>query len=117
LLLPESACTRLAPTQPASEPQPVLTGELFVEPALPADQGDDALALARRQDAQGRGVDGSLPQLSPQEHMQRAAVYLANRAFAEARAHWQALIGRYPTDANVPAALFGIGRSYYQERR
>jgi soluble lytic murein transglycosylase len=117
-LLLSSACTHLAPpTIPAAERQPVLTGELFVEPALPVDQGDDALALARRLDAQGRGVDGGLPQLAPTEHMQRAAVYLANRAFAEARAHWQALISRYPTDVNVPAALFGIGRSFYQERR
>jgi soluble lytic murein transglycosylase len=117
LLLP-NACTRLAPTtMPASEQQPALTGELFVEPTSPLDQGDDALALTRRLDAQGRGIDGGLPQLSPTEHMQRATVYLANRAFAEARAHWQALIGRYPTDANVPAALFGIGRSFYQERR
>src|SRR5690242_17216118 len=45
--------------------------------------------------------------------MRRAAVYLANRAFAEARAHWQALIANYPQDPLVPEALFGIGRSYF----
>ena len=45
--------------------------------------------------------------------MRRAAVYLANRAFAEARAHWQALIDNYPQDSRVPEALFGIGRSYF----
>ena len=45
--------------------------------------------------------------------MRRAAVYLANRAFDEARAHWQALIANYPQDPRVPEALFGIGRSYF----
>ena len=49
--------------------------------------------------------------------MRRAAAYHANRAFAEAREHWQTLIGRYPSDSNVPAALFGMGRTFYQERR
>ena len=51
------------------------------------------------------------------EHMRRATIYMANRAFPEARAHWQALIANYPNDANVPAALFGIARSYFIERR
>ncbi len=116
LLLPASACTRVEPL-PTPEHQPATTGELFIEPEPAVDQGDDALSRARRLDAQGRGADGGLAQLTPPEHMQRASVYLANRAFDEARAHWQALISRYPTDVNVPAALFGIGRSFYQERR
>jgi soluble lytic murein transglycosylase len=87
--------------------------------SLPTDEqgGDDALSNARRLDRQNRGADGSLSTLPPQEHMRRAAVYLANRAFAEAREHWTTLVARYPTDANVPASLFGIGRSYYVERR
>jgi soluble lytic murein transglycosylase len=93
------------------------SGEIFNEPLPPADQGDDALANARRLDHQSRQADGSLPNMTPQEHMRRAAIYLANRAFAEAREHWTTLIARYPTDANVPAALFGIGRSFYVERR
>ncbi|MCA1815381.1 MAG: transglycosylase SLT domain-containing protein [Acidobacteria bacterium] len=93
------------------------TGELFNEPLPPADQGDDALAAARRQDHQNRQADGALPNMPPQEHMRRAAIYLANRAFDEAREHWTTLVARYPTDANVPAALFGIGRSFYVERR
>ncbi|HYY94082.1 MAG TPA: transglycosylase SLT domain-containing protein [Pyrinomonadaceae bacterium] len=83
----------------------------------PADQTDEALAAARRSDAEGRGAGGQLPQLTPQEHMRRAAIYQANRAFEEARAHWRALIERYPADANVPAAYFGIGRTLFQERR
>jgi soluble lytic murein transglycosylase len=89
----------------------------FFESASEVEQGDDALSNARRLDRDGRTIDGQLAQLAPAEHMRRAAAYHANRAFAEARAHWQTLIARYPADANVPAALFGMGRTFYQERR
>ena len=88
---------------------------LFEAPPDPA-QDDAALSAARRLDAEAR-AGGGLPRLTPQEHMRRAATYHANRAFAEAREHWQALIARYPRDTNVPAALFGLGRTFYQERR
>src|SRR5438034_9900884 len=57
------------------------------------------------------------PELSATEHMRRAAIYMANRAFAPAREHWQAVVDNYPNDPNMPGALFGIARSYYQERR
>ena len=56
-------------------------------------------------------------QLPAAEHMRRAAIYMANRAFGPAREHWQAVVDNYPDDPNMPAALFGIARSYYQERR
>ncbi|HYO99757.1 MAG TPA: transglycosylase SLT domain-containing protein [Pyrinomonadaceae bacterium] len=94
-----------------------VTGTVFDETTSEAGQGDDALSNARRLDREGRSPDGQLAQLTPVEHMRRASAYHANRAFAEAREHWQALVGRYPTDVNVPAALFGMGRSFYQERR
>jgi soluble lytic murein transglycosylase len=42
---------------------------------------------------------------------------MANRAFADARQHWQAVLDNYPNDPNVAAAMFGIGRSLYWERR
>ena len=45
--------------------------------------------------------------------MRRATIYAANRAFAEARAHWNEVIQNYPQDARVPEALFGIGRSHF----
>jgi soluble lytic murein transglycosylase-like protein/TolA-binding protein len=77
---------------------------------------DNELSNVRRLDREGRGADGRLGQLSPTEHIRRAGVYLTNRAFAEARAHFQTLIERYPEDVNVPAALYGIGRSYFQTR-
>ena len=57
------------------------------------------------------------PQIPAAEHMRRAAIYMANRAFAPAREHWQAVVDNYPGDPNMPGALYGIARSYYQERR
>jgi soluble lytic murein transglycosylase len=77
---------------------------------------DNELANVRRLDREERGADGRLGQLTPTEHIRRAGVYLSNRAFAEARAHFQTLIERYPEDVNVPAALYGIGRSHFQVR-
>jgi soluble lytic murein transglycosylase len=82
-----------------------------------AAQDDDVLASVRSLDRAGRTADGKLAQLSPAEHLRRANLYMTNRAFAEARAHWQALIERYPSDPNLPAALYGIGRSYFQARQ
>ena len=74
---------------------------------------ETALATVRRSDASSGATNGSVPKLSAPEHMRRAAVYLANRAFAEARAHWQSVVDNYPQDPRVPEALFGIGRSYF----
>ena len=97
---------------------PAFTSEA-AEPVVlsPEDQTEDALNSTRRSDESGRAEGGGLPQLTPQEHMRRAAIYQANRAFEEARAHWRTLIERYPADANVPAAHFGIGRTLFQEKR
>src|SRR5215210_6441373 len=78
---------------------------------------DNELSNVRRLDREGRGADGALAQLTPAEHIRRAGVYLTNRAFMEARAHFQTLIERFPNDMNVPAALYGTGRSYSQVRR
>lgn len=97
------------PDSPSNAPEAVTLS--------PEDQTDEALATARRSDAVGRSAGGQLPQLTPQEHMRRAAIYQANRAFDEARVHWRTLIERFPTDPNVPAAYFGIGRTLFQERR
>jgi soluble lytic murein transglycosylase len=72
-----------------------------------------ALATVRRSDASVRDAKGNISKLAAAEHMRRAAVYLANRAFAEARAHWQSVVDNYPQDPRVPEALFGIGRSYF----
>lgn len=85
--------------------------------AWAAPQGDDALGEVRAADRTGRTADGKLGQLTPQEHLRRAGVYMTNRAFSEARDHFQAVIERYPTDPQVTSALYGLGRSYFQDRR
>ena len=99
----------------AATPAPVFAS---AEAALiTGDQTDSALVNTRRLDQAGRNVSGQLATLSTEEHLRRAATYHTNRAFDEAREHWQALIARYPADPNVPVAMFGIGRSLFQERR
>jgi soluble lytic murein transglycosylase len=82
----------------------------------PQTAGDKGLSAVRRSDAAARDASGKLSQLSLAEHMRRASIYMANRAFAEAREHWQALIEYYPQHPRVPEALLGIGRSYFQSR-
>ena len=72
-----------------------------------------ALASVRRSDSTARDSKGTITKLAAAEHMRRAAIYLTNRAFQEARAHWQALLTYYPEDAHVPEALLGMGRSYF----
>jgi soluble lytic murein transglycosylase len=78
---------------------------------------DAALMTVRRLDREERGSDRKLTQLTVSEHLRRAKVYADNRAFTEAREHWQTLIERFPNDAAISAALYGIGRSYFQEHR
>jgi soluble lytic murein transglycosylase len=78
---------------------------------------DASLAAVRRQDREARNARGALTRLSPEEHLRRAAIYHANRAFDEAREHWQALMNYYPEDSRVAEALMGTGRSYFQARR
>ena len=71
----------------------------------------------RRQDRVARNAKGSMTRLAPEEHLRRAAIYLANRAFDEALEHWQAFINYYPNDSRVAQALLGMGRAYFQPRR
>jgi peptidoglycan lytic transglycosylase len=78
---------------------------------------DASLAAVRGQDRDARNARGVITRLSPEEHLRRAGIYHANRAFDEAREHWQALMNYYPDDPRVAEALLGIGRSYFQARR
>ena len=78
---------------------------------------DANLAAVRRKDRDARNARGVMTRLTPEEHLRRASVYHVNRAFEEAREHWQALINYYPDDARVAEALLGIGRINYQSRR
>src|SRR6266542_6344529 len=100
----------------------VLAGFLVISfsfASLSYSQGasDAALNAIRSSDRAARAANGKLGQATAAEHMRRAGIYIANRAFAQAREHWQAVIDSYPNDVNVPVALYGIARSYYQERR
>ncbi len=97
-----NAVQDMSPTPPAIAPQTV---------------SDDALAQVRRLDRAARGMDGRLAPLTSAEHLRRANVYMLNRAFDEARLHYQTLIDRFPNDPKIPAALYGISRSYFQSRR
>lgn len=79
-------------------------------------QTDSRLAAVRRADQADRMADGQVGQLAVAEHLRRADVYHTNRAFTEARRHWQAILDRYPTDPAVATALFGMGRTNFQEK-
>lgn len=91
---------------------------VFVSLSFSQSATDASLNAVRISDRSDRSANGKFsPLITAAEHMRRAGVYLANRAFAPAREHWQAVLDNYPTDSNVPAALFGMARSYYVERR
>ena len=81
-----------------------------------AQSNETGLSSVRRSDVSSKDAQGNVTRLSPAEHMRRAAVYMNNRAFAEARQHWETLIKFYPEDARVPEAMLGIGRSYFQAK-
>lgn len=74
---------------------------------------DVALHAVRALDALDRDADR---RLMPEEHLQRARIYQAQREFAAARAHYQNLIEQEPSHRARSEALWEIGRGYYQER-
>jgi soluble lytic murein transglycosylase-like protein len=77
---------------------------------------DATLASVRQKDAASRDSTGKLQTLSAAEHGYRGDVYMSNRAFPQAREHYDKIIKIYPNDALVPKALFGMGRSFMWER-
>lgn len=96
----------------------ILVIVLVALPALPQSKNSDVnLATIRSQDKLARNASGAMTRLTPEEHLRRASVYHGNRAFEEAREHWQALMTYYPNDPRVAEALLGTGRSYFQARR
>src|SRR5882672_10275798 len=79
----------------------------FVSLAYSQKVTDASLDAVRISDRADRSANGKLAQtITAAEHLRRAAVYLANRAFAPAREHWQAILDNYPNDVAVPAALY-----------
>jgi hypothetical protein len=77
----------------------------------PQSANDGTLATVRRTDRSSRDANNKLQRLSEAEHLRRANVYMTNRAFGEAREHWQASLIIYPADPRVAEALLGVGRS------
>lgn len=54
-------------------------------------------------------------QLSEAEHLRRARVLQFNRYFAEARAHWLAVVNQFPQSRARAESLFQLGRGYFLE--
>ena len=77
----------------------------FAQPAK-----DSELSKVQSLDSASRSGSGSLPVMSLTDHMYRADVYMSNRQFPSARAHWEIVLEQYPEDPAIPKALFGMGR-------
>ena len=69
-------------------------------------QPDDAAVRAVK------GLDAISRDVDEAEHLRRAAIYQADRDFALARAHFQAVIDASPAGANAADSAFQIGRGY-----
>lgn len=55
--------------------------------------------------------------LSELEHLRRARILQFNRAFAEARPHWLAIINNYPSSTNRAEAAYETGRGFQWEEQ
>lgn len=55
--------------------------------------------------------------ISEAEHLRRARILQFNRAFAEARPHWLAIINGTPTNPNRAEAAYETGRGYQWEEQ
>ena len=88
----------------------------FIQTTSSQSISDDALASVRRMDSADRNARGGFSLLPASENLRRGNIYLTNRAFAEAREHFQTIVQSNPNDVNVPAALFGLGRAYFVPR-
>ena len=83
-----------------------------------AQPDDYALAGAKGLDELDGGKDNfgkTAPQIPDPEHLRRALIYQFNRSFPLARLHYRAIVEQYPNSANVPDALYQIGRGLVLE--
>jgi soluble lytic murein transglycosylase len=95
----------------------VLALVLFVSTVNLLAQSDATLKAVQAQDLTSRDAQGKLIVLTAAEHLYRAQVYMDNRLFPQAREHWLKYMENFPTDAGMSRALFGMGRSFYWERK
>jgi soluble lytic murein transglycosylase len=83
------------------------------EQLMTSGRDDAALQATRELDRLDRE---SSTTLSPEDHLKRARLYQANRAFDEARWHYRQVVDRASDSRFAPEAIFEIGRGYYQRR-
>lgn len=89
---------------------------LSFAPAFAQPARDSELSKVQTLDAAEKDASGAVPLMPVSDHMYRADVYMSNRQFPSARAHWALVIANYPEDPAIPKALFGMGRSNMWER-
>lgn len=77
---------------------------------------DAELARVQSLDAAEKDSSGALPVMGVADHMYRADVYMSNRQFPAAQAHWKIVLEKYPDDPAISKALFGMGRSNMWQR-
>ncbi len=95
----------------------LLIAALLVCAPLAFSQARDAeLSKVQSLDSAAKNSDGSLPLMGVADHMYRADVYMSNRQFPAAQAHWKIVLEKYPEDEAIPKALFGMGRSNMWQR-
>jgi len=88
--------------------------ENFSSGTFPRQAASEAtLASVRKSDANVMDAEGNITKLPAAEHLRRGSVYLSNRAFVEARVHFEAFMKYYPEDPRAAEALLGMGRSYF----
>ena len=74
---------------------------------------DFALAAVRGLDALEKGEMAKA--VSEADHLRRAGIYQFNRDFENARLHYLAVVENYGQSADVPDALYQLGRGCYQQ--
>jgi soluble lytic murein transglycosylase len=98
----------------ADDARPILENLVGNSPG-PAPPDDLALGAAKSLDAMDGGETGkNAPQVTEAEHVRRAAIYQANREFAAARLHYDAIIAKWPQSLSAAEALLNIGRGHAQ---
>ncbi|CAN5315656.1 hypothetical protein BH20ACI2_BH20ACI2_14460 [soil metagenome] len=84
---------------------------------MPAMPDDAALRSAEAlEQLEGvSGLDARIPELSEDQHFQRAHIYMFNREFAQARLHFEAVLAKFPMSPRSSEAAFQIGRGFAQQ--
>jgi soluble lytic murein transglycosylase len=94
-------------------------GEIFsgiINSTKDLSRPDDAAARScNALDILDGGTKAKAPEIALDEHLRRATVFQANRDFAQARQHYEAIAAIDVEGANAAEALFQIGRGLSQQ--